>query len=299
VPVGAGAAEPAARDAAVEGESAAIAADAVHRGHRVTGRGEGVHESQEHGRAVRVPGDQRVRINLRQITAARPELQTIISSHASDIISACKPEELVVLRRLQDGRRVSRVLATMPINDKKRTLRTARLHLDATRSSALFAECMIITEDVTEGAILRQFGRTWAGSDDLKRRFIESLTVTVMGCRPGRAGRPSGSARTRDCSAHRHIHRHRQTTSRGLHRAQVARRPRRGPPEGRAGAGRVWWSAVWRSPVWAWGRSDGGQGRPGGSRLASVTRLRRGLAAGRRRLRASARRSGCSAGRRG
>lgn len=123
---------------------------------------------------------------LRQITAARPELQTIISSHAGDIISACKPEELVVLRRQHDGRRVSRVLATMPIHDKKRTLRMARLHLDATRSSALFAERMIITEGVTEGAILRQFGRAWAGSDDLKRRFIEALTITVMGCRPGR-----------------------------------------------------------------------------------------------------------------
>ncbi|GAA1937200.1 ATP-dependent nuclease [Amycolatopsis minnesotensis] len=122
---------------------------------------------------------------LRQITAARPELQTIISSHAGDIISACRPEELVILRRERDGRRVSRVLATMPIRDKKRTLRMARLHFDATRSAALFAERMIITEGVTEGAILRQFGRAWAGSDDLKRRFVESLTVTVMGCRPG------------------------------------------------------------------------------------------------------------------
>ncbi|MGO4649184.1 ATP-dependent endonuclease [Nocardia sp. 2YAB30] len=123
---------------------------------------------------------------LRQITTARPELQTIISSHAGDIISACNPEELVVLRRQPDGRRVSRVLATMPIHDKRRTLRMARLHLDTTRSSALFADRMIITEGVTEGAILRQFGRTWAGSDDLKRRFIEALTITVMGCRPGR-----------------------------------------------------------------------------------------------------------------
>ncbi|MCE7009897.1 AAA family ATPase [Kibdelosporangium philippinense] len=123
---------------------------------------------------------------LRHITAARPELQTIISSHAGDIISACKPEELVVLRRQQDGRRVSRVLATMPIHDKKRTLRMARLHLDATRSSALFAERMIITEGVTEGAILRQLGRAWAGTDDLKRRFVEALTITVMGCKPGR-----------------------------------------------------------------------------------------------------------------
>ena len=123
---------------------------------------------------------------LRQITSARPELQTIISSHAGDIISACKPDELIALRRLQDGRRASRVLATMPIHDKKRTLRMARLHLDATRSSALFAERMIITEGVTEGAVLRQFGRFWAGPDDLKRRFIEALTITVMGCKPGR-----------------------------------------------------------------------------------------------------------------
>jgi putative ATP-dependent endonuclease of OLD family len=122
---------------------------------------------------------------LRQITAARPELQTIISSHAGDIISACRPEELVILRRERDGRRVSRVLATMPIREKKRTLRMARLHLDTTRSAALFAERMILAEGVTEGAILRQFGRAWAGSDELKRRFVESLTVTVMGCRPG------------------------------------------------------------------------------------------------------------------
>lgn len=74
----------------------------------------------------------------------------------------------------------------MPIHDNKRTLRMARLHLDATRSSALFAERMIITEGVTEGAVLRQLGRFWAGNDDLKRRFIEALTITVMGCKPGR-----------------------------------------------------------------------------------------------------------------
>jgi putative ATP-dependent endonuclease of OLD family len=123
---------------------------------------------------------------LRQITADRPELQTIISSHAGDIISACKPDELVVLRRQRDGRRVSRVLATMPIYDKPRTLRMARLHLDATRSSALFAERMIITEGVTEGAVLRQLGRAWAGDDDLKRRFVEALTITVMGSKVGR-----------------------------------------------------------------------------------------------------------------
>jgi putative ATP-dependent endonuclease of OLD family len=45
---------------------------------------------------------------------------------------------------------------------------------------------MIVTEGVTEGAILRQFGRAWAGADDLRRRFVEALTITVMGSRPGR-----------------------------------------------------------------------------------------------------------------
>lgn len=110
----------------------------------------------------------------------------IISSHAGDIISACKPEELVVLRRLRDGRRVSRVIAAMPIYNRERTLRMAQLHLDATRSASLFAERLIITEGVTEGLVLRQLGRAWAGTDDLKCRFIEALTITVMGSKVGR-----------------------------------------------------------------------------------------------------------------
>lgn len=59
VPVGAGAAEPSARDAAVEGESAAVAADAAQRSHRMTGIGQGTHQAQEHDRTVGVPGDQR------------------------------------------------------------------------------------------------------------------------------------------------------------------------------------------------------------------------------------------------
>lgn len=123
---------------------------------------------------------------LRQITAARPELQMIVSSHAGDIISACKPHEMVVLRRLYDGRRASRVLATMPMHDKERTLRMAQLHLDATRSSTLFAERMIIVEGVTDALLVRQIGRVWAGDDQLKRRFIDALTITIMGCKVGR-----------------------------------------------------------------------------------------------------------------
>ena len=51
---------------------------------------------------------------LRQVTEARPEVQILISSHAGEIIAACQPEELVVLRRLSDGRRVARVVAAPP-----------------------------------------------------------------------------------------------------------------------------------------------------------------------------------------
>ena len=39
---------------------------------------------------------------LRRVVA-RFELQVILSSHASEVISACTPEELVVLRRRPDG----------------------------------------------------------------------------------------------------------------------------------------------------------------------------------------------------
>ncbi len=122
---------------------------------------------------------------LRRLTAQRKELQLIVSTHSGDIISTCKPEELVVLRRGEDGRRLSRVLATMPIKDRDRTLRMARLHLDATRSAAMFAERMIVTEGVTDAAVVRALGQAWAGADDRKRQFVEALTMVVMGCRPG------------------------------------------------------------------------------------------------------------------
>lgn len=122
---------------------------------------------------------------LRQVVAARPEVQVILSTHAGEIIAACPPEELVVLRRLRDGRRVSRVIAAVPLGDRDRTLRMAKLHLDATRSAALFAERMVIVEGVTEAVLVRQLGRAWAADDPLKMRFIDALTITIMGARVG------------------------------------------------------------------------------------------------------------------
>lgn len=123
---------------------------------------------------------------LRQVVGARPELQVLISSHAGEIIAACQPEELVVLRRLRDGSRVSRLIGQLPLHDRDRTLRMAKLHLDATRSASLFAERMLIVEGVTDAVLVRQFGRAWAAGDRLKQRFVDALTITVVGTKVGR-----------------------------------------------------------------------------------------------------------------
>lgn len=123
---------------------------------------------------------------LRKVVSVRPEVQVLISSHAGEIIAACEPGELVVLRRLLDGRRVSRLIASLPLYDRERTLRMAKLHMDATRSAALFAERLVIVEGVTDAVLVRQFGRAWASGDPLKQAFVDSLTITVMGTKVGR-----------------------------------------------------------------------------------------------------------------
>lgn len=123
---------------------------------------------------------------LRRVAVRRPELQLILSSHANEIVAACKPEEIVVLRRDAAGNARHIAIAAIPLQDRARTLRMAKLHMDATRSAALFARRMVLVEGVSDAVILRQLGAAWANGDPAKEGFVDALTITIMGWKIGR-----------------------------------------------------------------------------------------------------------------
>jgi len=125
---------------------------------------------------------------LRSLVKERPDIQVIVTTHSADLAAACDPEELVVVRKDADNRTLSRRLTDLPIKDNN--LRTSlfqqtRLHLDATRSSALFADRVLIVEGVTEASILRSLGRAWAGGDPQRTGFIDSLAILPIGHKIG------------------------------------------------------------------------------------------------------------------
>lgn len=122
---------------------------------------------------------------LKREVERRPELQVILSSHASDIISSCDPEELVVIRRSKSGTQVARCVKAIPMLERDEVLRKTRLHLDASRSAALFAERLLLVEGVTEVAVVRELGWVWAADDHDRRAFIDALSIVAMGTKVG------------------------------------------------------------------------------------------------------------------
>jgi putative ATP-dependent endonuclease of OLD family len=124
---------------------------------------------------------------LRRVTLERPELQLIVSTHSSEMMSACQPADIVVLRLDGHGDRISRVVAHLPLEtqDRDRVFRLTALHFDATRTAALFAGRLALVEGVTDALLLRQFGLAWSGSDLSKRDFVDALTIVPMGCKVG------------------------------------------------------------------------------------------------------------------
>src|SRR5690606_28757374 len=116
---------------------------------------------------------------LRKLVQERPDIQVIVTTHSPELAAACEPEELVIVRRNADGTSVARRMADVPLPSalKKRLFQQTRLHLDATRSSALFGDRVLVVEGVTEATLLRILGHAWAGDDELRTGFVDSLAI--------------------------------------------------------------------------------------------------------------------------
>lgn len=120
---------------------------------------------------------------LKEVVKLRPEVQVILTTHSDEIVAACDPEDLVVLRRDQEGRPAARTVKTFDLSGTK--LAQARRHLDVNRSASLFAERAVLVEGITDAIVLRAVARVWAGEDRIKRRFVDALTISVVGSRVG------------------------------------------------------------------------------------------------------------------
>lgn len=124
---------------------------------------------------------------LRQLVAERHDIQVVVTTHSAELAAACDPEEIVVVRKNVDSRTVSRRVADLPLPEKVKSqlLQQTRLHLDATRSSALFADRVLLVEGVTEATLLRLLGRVWAGDDVGRIGFVDSLAILPVGHKVG------------------------------------------------------------------------------------------------------------------
>lgn len=124
---------------------------------------------------------------LRRVTMDRPELQVIVSTHSGEMMTACHPKDIVVMRPTASGAPVARCLASIPLQapELEAVLRRTALHLDATRSASLFAGRLVIVEGITDALIVRKLGLAWSAGNSEKRDFIEALTIVPMGSRVG------------------------------------------------------------------------------------------------------------------
>jgi len=124
---------------------------------------------------------------LRSVTAERPDIQIIVSTHSGELVSACDPSELVIVRQINSGNIVARNLGKIPLPEhtKKRMLNQTRLHLDANRSGALFADKVLLVEGVTDAVVVRALGRVWASGDPRKLAFVGALAIFVVGHKIG------------------------------------------------------------------------------------------------------------------
>ncbi|BBX00028.1 ATP-dependent nuclease [Mycolicibacterium moriokaense] len=124
---------------------------------------------------------------LRRVATVRKDLQVLVTTHSSEIVAACDPTELVVVRRDKDRRTVARTVKALPLEAKKRDFlfEQRRLHLDAERSASLFAEQLLVVEGVTEAALLRVVGRAWALGNPARQASIEALSIVFVGHKVG------------------------------------------------------------------------------------------------------------------
>ncbi len=85
---------------------------------------------------------------LQRVVEDRPELQVILTTHAGDVLAACDPDSLVVLRGSSTGARRSICVADIPWSEgkRKKVIRMTRLHLDASRSVSLFGDRVLLVD---------------------------------------------------------------------------------------------------------------------------------------------------------
>jgi putative ATP-dependent endonuclease of OLD family len=124
--------------------------------------------------------------HLRRVVDRRPEVQVVMTTHSSEVISAAATDDLVVLKRVAK-KTFSRSPHSLPLHEavRARVIRMADRHLDVTRSAALFAPFSIVVEGVTDALLVRCFGHVWAAGDHARDHFIDALTITIAGSRIG------------------------------------------------------------------------------------------------------------------